>query len=56
MMAKNIKKIFVVEQSLGQMLDDVKLALPGKEIKFLGRTGGGIPSASEIVKFVKKAL
>ncbi|MFA5337624.1 MAG: 3-methyl-2-oxobutanoate dehydrogenase subunit VorB [Candidatus Omnitrophota bacterium] len=54
--AKNIKKIFVVEQSLGQMLDDVKLALPGKEIKFLGRTGGGIPSASEIVKFVKKAL
>jgi len=54
--AKNIKKIFVVEQSLGQMLDDVKLALPGKEIKFLGRTGGGIPSSSEIVKFVKKAL
>ncbi len=53
--AKNIKKIFVVEQSLGQMLDDVKLALPGNEVKFLGKTGGGIPSASEIVKFVKEA-
>lgn len=52
--AKNIKKIFVVEQSLGQMLDDVKLALPGKEVKFLGKTGGGIPSASDIVKFVSK--
>jgi len=51
--AKNIKKIFVVEQSLGQMLDDVKLALPGKEVKFLGKTGGGIPSVSEIIKFVK---
>jgi len=54
--ARNVKKIFVVEQSLGQMLDDVKLALPGKEIKFFGKTGGGIPSASEIIKFVKKAL
>ncbi|MCK9614294.1 MAG: 3-methyl-2-oxobutanoate dehydrogenase subunit VorB [Candidatus Omnitrophica bacterium] len=51
--AKNIKKIFVIEQSLGQMLDDVKLALPGKEVKFLGKTGGGIPSVTEIMKFVK---
>jgi 2-oxoglutarate ferredoxin oxidoreductase subunit alpha len=56
MCAKNIKKIFVVEQSLGQMLDDVKLALPSKDIKFFGKTGGGIPSVSEIVKFVKKNI
>jgi len=54
--AKNVKKIFVVEQSLGQMLEDVKLALPGKEVKFFGKTGGGIPSVSEIIKFVKRAL
>jgi len=53
--ARNVKKIFVIEQSLGQMVDDVKLALSGKDIKFLGKTGGGIPSASEIIKFVKKA-
>jgi len=52
--AKRAKKIFVVEQSLGQMVDDVRLALPGKDIKFLGKTGGGIPSVSDIVKFVKK--
>lgn len=54
--AKTAKKILVVEQSLGQMLDDVKLALPGKDIKFLGKTGGGIPSVPDIVKFVKKNI
>ena len=52
--AKAVKKIIVVEQSLGQMLEDVQLSLPDKEIHFLGRTGGGIPSSSEIVKFLKK--
>jgi len=53
--AKNIKKILVVEQSLGQMIEDVKLSLPGREINFLGKTGGGIPSVSEIIKLVKNA-
>jgi 2-oxoglutarate ferredoxin oxidoreductase subunit alpha len=48
------RKIVVVEQSLGQMVEDVRLALPNKEINFLGKTGGGIPSSLEIVKFVKK--
>lgn len=52
--AQKIKKIFVVEQSLGQMVEDVMLALPCKKILFLGRTGGGIPLSSEIVEFVKK--
>ncbi|MBN3039623.1 MAG: 3-methyl-2-oxobutanoate dehydrogenase subunit VorB, partial [Candidatus Omnitrophica bacterium] len=35
-----IKKIFVVEQSLGQMVEDVRLALPDKKIYFLGKAGG----------------
>ncbi|MBP7088298.1 MAG: 3-methyl-2-oxobutanoate dehydrogenase subunit VorB [Candidatus Omnitrophica bacterium] len=52
--ARKAKKIIVIEQSLGQMVDDVKLSLPNKEICFLGKTGGGIPSVSEIIKFVKK--
>jgi len=52
--AKEVKKILVVEQSLGQMIEDVRLALPNKEISFLGKAGGGIPSALEIVKFVKR--
>jgi len=52
--AGGVKKVLVVEQSLGQMVEDVRLALPDKEIHFLGKAGGGIPSASEIVKFVKR--
>ncbi|MCM8786924.1 MAG: 3-methyl-2-oxobutanoate dehydrogenase subunit VorB [Candidatus Omnitrophica bacterium] len=52
----NVKKIFVIEQSLGQMLEDVRLALPNKQIHFLGRAGGGVPTVSEIVKFIKKFI
>ena len=52
--SKNIKKVFVVEQSLGQMVEDVRLSIPYKEIHFLGKSGGGIPLAKEIVKFVEK--
>lgn len=54
--AKRIKKVLVVEQSLGQMVEDVRLALPDKEVHFLGKAGGGIPSSLEIVKFVKKVV
>jgi 2-oxoglutarate ferredoxin oxidoreductase subunit alpha len=50
--AQSAKKVIVVEQSLGQMVEDVRLALPGKEVLFLGKAGGGIPSAQEIVEFV----
>lgn len=52
--SQKIEKIFVIEQSLGQMVEDVMLTLPAKEVFFLGRTGGGIPLSSEIVAFVKK--
>jgi 2-oxoglutarate/2-oxoacid ferredoxin oxidoreductase subunit alpha len=51
--AENINTVVVVEQSLGQMVDDVRLALPGKKVEFLGRAGGGIPSVKEIAEFVK---
>lgn len=54
--AKGVKKILVVEQSLGQMVEDVKLTLPFKEISFLGKAGGGIPEAEEIVKLIKGNL
>jgi 2-oxoglutarate ferredoxin oxidoreductase subunit alpha len=52
--ARKAKKILVVEQSLGQMVEDVQLSLPEKDISFLGKAGGGIPSVLEIVKFIKK--
>lgn len=54
--AKNIDKVFVVEQSLGQMVEDVRLSLANKEIHFFGRAGGGIPSSEEITNFVKKII
>ncbi len=55
--AERVKKFLVVEMSLGQMIEDVKLAVSGKaEVKFYGRTGGVIPSPVEILEEVKKNL
>ncbi len=54
--AKKIKKIFVVEQSLGQMLEDVKLILANNNIYFMGRAGGGIPEEEQIIKWIQKKI
>ncbi len=59
-MARRVRKFLVVEMSLGQMVEDVRLALCGKaEIRFYGRTGGMVPSYDEIVaetqQFLKEA-
>jgi len=50
-----VKKILVVELNLGQMLDDVKIAVNNRaRIFFYGRPGGGVPSPDEILKEIKK--
>jgi 2-oxoglutarate ferredoxin oxidoreductase subunit alpha len=54
--AKGVKKILVVEQSLGQMVEDVRLTLCNSKIYFMGRAGGGIPQETEIVNRIKKNL
>ncbi|MCF7877206.1 MAG: 3-methyl-2-oxobutanoate dehydrogenase subunit VorB [Candidatus Omnitrophica bacterium] len=54
--AKGAKKILVVEQSLGQMVEDVRLTLGDSKIYFIGRAGGGIPQETEIVNWIKKNL
>lgn len=54
--AKGVKKILVVEQSLGQMVEDVRLTLGDAKIHFMGRAGGGIPQEIEIVDWIKKNL
>jgi 2-oxoglutarate ferredoxin oxidoreductase subunit alpha len=54
--AKGVKKILVVEQSLGQMVEDVRLTLCNSKIYFMGRAGGGIPQETEIVNWIKKNL
>lgn len=54
---RKMKKIFVVEMNLGQMIDDVKIAnrknLP---VYFYGRPGGGVPAPEEISRFVRLHL
>lgn len=48
------KNLLVVEMSLGQMVDDVKLACKCKlPVDFYGRTGGMIPTPSEIANKAK---
>lgn len=43
------KVFLVVEMSMGQMVDDVKLAVNGERpVEFYGRTGGVIPTPGEI--------
>ncbi len=52
---KNANSVLVVEMSLGQMIDDVKIAINGeKPVNFYGRQGGVIPKASDVVDEIKK--
>lgn len=53
--AQRVKAILVVEMSLGQLIDDVKIAVAGKtDIFFYGRTGGIIPTPEEIYQQILK--
>ena len=52
---KNAKKLLTVEMSMGQMIDDVKLAINcSKPVEFFGRTGGVIPAPAEILAKIKE--
>ena len=51
----NASKVLCVEMSMGQMIDDVKLALECKKpVGFFGRTGGVIPTPAEVLEEIKK--
>ena len=53
--ASHAKAFLSVEMSMGQMVDDVKLALNGSTpVYFYGRTGGMIPSPAEVLDEIKK--
>ena len=53
----NAKNLLVVEMSLGQMIDDVKLACECKlSVDFYGRSGGMIPSPAEIANKAKEII
>lgn len=55
--AKTAKAFLDVEMSMGQMVDDVKLAVEcARPVHFLGRTGGMIPSPAQVLAEVEKIL
>ncbi|MBQ8731261.1 MAG: 3-methyl-2-oxobutanoate dehydrogenase subunit VorB [Oscillospiraceae bacterium] len=52
--AANTKAILCVEMSMGQMVDDVRLAVGGKQVDFFGRTGGIIPTPAEVLAQIEE--
>ncbi len=54
-LADTAKVFLSVEMSMGQMVDDVRLAVNGKRpVHFFGRTGGIIPSVEEVAAEIQK--
>lgn len=54
-LADKTKAFISIEMSMGQMVDDVRLAVNGKRpVFFYGRTGGIIPSVEEITAEIQK--
>lgn len=53
--AKRVNNMLVVEMSMGQMVEDVRLNANGQcEVSFFGRTGGIVPSPAEVLAEIKK--
>lgn len=54
-LSSSVKGLLTCELSMGQMLDDVKIANRGRlPISFFGRSGGMIPETEEIVEAVMR--
>ena len=54
-LAQKTKHFLVFEMNMGQMLEDVRLALGGKrEVTFHGRPGGVIPTPSEVFRVITR--
>jgi 2-oxoglutarate ferredoxin oxidoreductase subunit alpha len=53
--ADELSIFLVVEMSMGQMVEDVKLAVAGKvPVVFYGRAGGGVPTVSQVLEKIKQ--
>jgi 2-oxoglutarate/2-oxoacid ferredoxin oxidoreductase subunit alpha len=52
--ASGRKKVLVFEMNAGQMLEDVRLAVPSAEIHFFGRTGGMVPLPEDVLEQVER--
>jgi len=54
---ESVKAVLSVEMSMGQMVEDVRLAVDGaKPVYFYGRTGGMIPTPDDIMAKIKEIL
>ena len=54
-LAKRTRHFLVFEMNMGQMIEDVQLALAGAgEVSFYGRTGGVIPTPSEVLRVISR--
>jgi 2-oxoglutarate ferredoxin oxidoreductase subunit alpha len=55
-LSKEVKFVFVVEMSEGQMLQDVKLAIRERKVSvhFYGRMGGGVPTPLKVMEEILK--
>lgn len=54
---KNAKAFLSVEMSMGQMIDDVKIASNGRlPVEFYGRVGGMIPTPEGVIKKIKDII
>jgi 2-oxoisovalerate ferredoxin oxidoreductase alpha subunit len=52
--AEHAAALAVVELSTGQLVEDVRLAVEGRRpVEFYGRVGGNVPSAEEVLAFVR---
>lgn len=55
--AETASSFLSVEMNMGQMVDDVRLAVNGKNpVYFFGRTGGIIPSPAEVLAQIQKIM
>lgn len=55
--AKTAKAFLCVEMSMGQMIEDVKLATECvKPVHFYGRTGGMVPTPAEVLAQIEKIM
>lgn len=54
-LAKKKKYYLVFEMNMGQMIEDVQLALEGQgEVSFYGRPGGVVPTPSEVSRVISR--
>ncbi len=56
-LAKRVKGFLVVEMNLGQMVEDVRLAVNGQNrVEYFGRFGGVIPNPDEVLSALEQKI